>query len=110
MGIFQMRWRGRLGGRALVMAAAIACACVVPAGNGRAETNPYRLAFGSISASSVSHARSSCYQLSGSISFISPPQILYGTSSSYVLFTGFWVAAPTAEQDQLFFNGFEECN
>lgn len=62
----------------------------------------------SITAGGIAHLRSSCYQLSGSISFVSKPGILYG-DAAYTLFTGFWVAAPIFGQDEIFFNGFEEC-
>ncbi len=101
------RPRARLGASAL---AAIAMACIsMPWMDGHAQSNPYTMNWDTITAGGIVHMRSSCYQLAGSIDFLSPG-VLYSVSGNYTVFTGFWVAAPIAGQDEIFFDGFEECN
>jgi hypothetical protein len=56
----------------------------------------------------VVRARNSCYRLSGTTAQATvTPGIAMG--STYTLFTGFWSAAPIANRDQIFFDGFEDC-
>ena len=111
MEIKRFRWRQHAGrfGRALAAATAIVCAGFLPSVAGHAQSGSYSMNWSSITAGGIVQLRSSCYVLSGSIGFVSAPGILSGISP-YTLYTGFWVAAPIAGRDEIFFNGFEECN
>lgn len=75
---------------------------------GQTQSGPYSLNWSTISAGGTAHMRTSCYILSGYIDFVSAPGILYA-SGPYTLYTGFWAAAPIFGQDQISFDGFEEC-
>lgn len=71
----------------------------------------YTLSWSSITAGSITHIRSSCYTLSGSIGFQSAPNnsSIFNGSAGYVLYSGFWWSLPIAYTDEIFFDGFEEC-
>lgn len=72
----------------------------------------YTLNWSSITAGSITHMRSSCYILSGSIGFQSAPNnsSIFNGQAGYVLYSGFWWSLPIANTDEIFFDGFEECN
>jgi hypothetical protein len=59
-------------------------------------------------AGGVLRSRNPCYRLSASIGkpTVSPEITM---SANYTLFSGFWTAAPIADQDQIFFDSFEGC-
>lgn len=91
------------------LAAAIMFAGIGTSTASQAQPGPYSLNWSAITAGGVAHMRTACYILSGYIGFVSAPGILYA-NGPYTLYTGFWAAAPIYGQDQLFFDGFEECN
>ena len=73
-----------------------------------AGVSPYQLTWQTLASGGILHSQDACYQLSGSVAqAVVDPE--FSTTDTYTLFTGFWSAAPTAGQDQLFFNGFEDC-
>ncbi|HET7161176.1 MAG TPA: hypothetical protein VFI32_00690 [Rhodanobacteraceae bacterium] len=88
---------------------AIVCSGVLPWTNSHAQASPYTLNWSSITAGGVAHLHSSCFELSGSIDFIGLPGILSASPNNYVVYTGFWAAAPIFGLDEIFFNGFEDC-
>lgn len=108
------RWRAKWLWRMAGMAAFVTGATVgalPPLAMGAQTSSGYLLNWSSVAGSGRAHMRSSCYILSGSIDFQSAPNnssILTG-SGSYVLYSGFWWAAPISDLDEIFFDGFEEC-
>ena len=50
--------------------------------------------------------KNACYRLSGSAGQAAPG---YSSSAKYSDSAGFWVAAPTAALDEIYFNSFEDC-
>ncbi len=81
-------------------------ALAVPWSGLSAGTTPtYRIDFHRISAGGGA-ARGSCSRLSGTLGQTAPG---YSSGSTNSVIAGFWLAAPTEGQDQLFFNGFERC-
>lgn len=54
----------------------------------------------------VDRARSACFELAGTIA---QPVPGYSSSAPYSISAGFWVSTPTANLDQLFFDGLEDC-
>lgn len=97
--------RARLAVPALA-ATTLALAFAVPWSGLNAGTTPtYRIDFHRISAGGGT-ARGHCTRLSGTLGQAAPG---YSSGSTNSVIAGFWLAAPTDGQDQLFFNGFERC-
>jgi hypothetical protein len=99
----------RSGLRALSTLVAICGVAALPASSiGAASAGSYSIGWHNISSGAVTRAHSSCYRLSGSIgqATVTPGIVM---STNYTLFSGFWTAAPIAVQDQIFFDGFEDC-
>lgn len=102
--------RSRLLWRATIAVALAAGTIVLPSSSISAQTTGggYGLNWHTIVSGGVVRSRNPCYRLSGSTAQATvTPGIT--TSSSYTLFSGFWSAAPIANQDQIFFDGFEDC-
>lgn len=87
----------------------VAGSAMLPASGISAQAGgPYDIKWHAIASGGVVHSRNPCYRLSGSIGQATvTPGITMG--STYTLFSGFWSAAPIANQDQIYFNGFEDC-
>ncbi len=95
--------------RAIIAAVGIASASVVPSsGSGAQAAGGFAIGWHATVSSGVLRARNSCYRLSGSTAqaIVTPGIIM---ASTYTLYSGFWAAAPIAGQDEIFFNGFEDC-
>ncbi len=100
--------RSRLLWRATVAVALAAGTIVLPSSGISAQTGGYVLNWHAIVSGGVVRSRNPCYRLSGSIAQATvTPGITFSTG--YTLFSGFWSAAPIANQDQIFFDGFEDC-
>lgn len=83
-------------------------AALPSSGIGAQTGGGYALNWHAVASDGVVRARNPCYRLSGSIGQATvTPGITIG--STYTLFSGFWSAAPIANQDQIFFDGFEDC-
>ncbi|MGH8041424.1 MAG: hypothetical protein ACREPN_05200 [Rudaea sp.] len=95
--------------RAVIAAAGIAAVSVVPSSRAGVQSGGgYAVGWHATVAGGVLRARNSCYRLSGSTAQATvTPGITMG--STYTLYSGFWAAAPIAGQDEIFFNGFEDC-
>jgi hypothetical protein len=89
------------------VALALAAAAAVPSSDSNAQATPaYSIDFHYISTGG-SRLHNSCFVLNGTAGQTSPG---FSSGSVYSLLAGFWSAAPTAaQQDQLFFDGFEGC-
>ncbi|MGH8746695.1 MAG: hypothetical protein ACREUK_09405 [Burkholderiales bacterium] len=89
--------------------AIVAGSAVLPAsGIGAQAGGPYDIKWHAIASGGVVRSLNPCYRLSGTIAQATvTPGITLG--STYTLFSGFWSAAPIAGQDQIFFDGFEDC-
>jgi len=89
--------------------AVVAGTAVLPASGISAQAGgPFDVKWHAIASGGVVRARNSCYRLSGTAAQATvTPGITM--SSTYTLFTGFWSAAPIANRDQMFFDGFEDC-
>jgi hypothetical protein len=102
------RWRRRawraLGAAILVFGTAVAAW----ANDHAMAADSYVLRWQTIVSGGVMRSHSSCYEISGAIA---QPVVTPGISmsSSYTLFSGFWSAAPIANQDKIFSDGFEDC-
>jgi hypothetical protein len=81
----------------------------LPASSIGAQTGGgYTLNWHAIVSGGVVRSRNTCYRLSGTTAQVTvTPGITMG--STYTLFSGFWSAAPIANRDQIFFDGFEDC-
>lgn len=98
--------------RATVAATLAAGMIVLPSSGISAQAGGgYGLNWHTIVAGGVVRSRNPCYRLSGSVAqaAVTPGVVSNPTGSNYMLFSGFWSAAPTVGQDQIFFNGFEDC-
>ena len=95
--------------RAASVFAIVAGSAVLPAsGVGAQAGGPYDIKWHVIASGGIVRARNSCYRLSGTTAQATiTPGITMGTN--YTLFSGFWSAAPIANRDQIFFDGFEDC-
>ena len=89
--------------------AVVAGSAVLPASGISAQASvSYALNWHAVASGGVVRARNSCYRLSGTTGQATvTPGITMGTT--YTLFSGFWSAAPIANRDQIFFDGFEDC-
>lgn len=97
------RWRVK---PTVQIATAIVLAIAMPWSSLRAGTTPtYSIDFHRISSGS-STMRGNCARLSGTVGQPAPG---YSSGSTLSIVAGFWIAAPTTGQDQVFFNGFEGC-
>ncbi len=102
---FGVRWRTRLAGSALATLA-FAAVAAVPWSDSRAGTAPtYSIDFHRIG-SGGSALHGNCFHLAGTVAQAAPG---YSSGSTISILAGFWLAAPIAGQDQIFFNGFEGC-
>lgn len=95
--------------RATVAVALAAGTIVLPSSGISAQAGGgYGLNWHTVVDGGVVRSRNPCYRLSGSVAQATvTPGITM--SPSYTLFSGFWSAAPIANQDQIFFDGFEDC-
>lgn len=95
--------------RAASVFAIVAGFAVLPASGVSAQAAAsYALNWHAVASGGVVRARNSCYRLSGTTAQATvTPGITMGTT--YTLFSGFWSAAPIANRDQIFFDGFEDC-
>lgn len=101
------RYRIRFGS-VFLTAAAISAVFVLPWSDSHAQSSPtFSVDWHYISAG-VATTRNSCFVLSGTVGQPAPG---YSSASNgeFALLAGFWVAAPTTNVDEIFFNGFEEC-
>ncbi|HMM57106.1 MAG TPA: hypothetical protein PKD77_05875 [Rudaea sp.] len=89
--------------------AVVAGAAGLPASGISAQAGgPYDINWHVIASGGVVRSRNPCYRLSGTTAQATvTPGITMGTT--YTLFSGFWSAAPIANRDQIFFDGFEDC-
>lgn len=95
--------------RAASVFAIVAGSAMLPASGVSAQAGgPYDIKWHAMASGGVVRARNSCYRLSGTTAQATvTPGITMG--STYTLFSGFWSAAPIANRDQIFFDGFEDC-
>ena len=101
----RMRWLWRTAG---VLAIVMGTAVLPASGIGAQTGSGYALNWHTVVSGGVVRARNSCYRLSGTTAQATvTPGITMG--STYTLFSGFWSAAPIANRDQIFFDGFEDC-
>ncbi|MDE1885840.1 MAG: hypothetical protein KGH92_08030 [Xanthomonadaceae bacterium] len=100
--------RSRLLSRAAAVVALAAGTIMLPSSGISSPTGGYVLNWHTIVSGGVVHSANPCYRLSGSIAQVAiTPGVT--TATGYTLFSGFWTAAPIAGQDEIFFNGFEDC-
>mgnify|MGYP001548569801 FL=1 len=91
-----------------VVAIVLGTAALPSSGIGAQTGGGYALNWHAFTSGGVVRSRNPCYGLSGTIAQATvTPGITLG--STYTLFSGFWSAAPIAGQDQIFFDGFEDC-
>ena len=100
---FHLPWRMADGG--FILAVALACIAAIiwsdsPAAGGSTNVNFHAVTAGG------NPLRSSCYRMVASVGQVAPG---YSSSGSYSLSAGFIAGAPTANLDEIFFNGFEAC-
>lgn len=103
--------RSRLLSRAAAVVALAAGTIMLPSSGISSPTGGYVLNWHAIVSGGVVRSRNPCYRLSGSVAqaTVTPGVVSNPTGSKYMLFSGFWSAAPTVGQDQIFFDGFEGC-
>lgn len=101
-------WVWRMAG---VVAIALGTAALPSSGIGAQAGGGFGLNWHSVVSGGVVRSRNPCYRLSGTIAqaTVTPGTVSNPTGSNYMLFSGFWTAAPTVGQDQIFFDGFEDC-
>lgn len=101
-GGWRMRWMGRTAALAAIVAGAVASPS---SGSG------YGLNWHATVSGGVARARNPCFHLSGSVAqpTVTPGVISNPSGAQYMLFSGFWSAAPIAGRDEIFFDGFEDC-
>lgn len=99
---------GSLWRMACVTAIVMGTAALPASGIGAQTGGGYALNWHDVASGGVVRARNSCYRLSATTGQATvTPGITMG--STYTLFSGFWSAAPIANRDQIFFDGFEDC-
>lgn len=102
---FLVRRRARASVRLLAAAFLVAGVCAMPHSDVRAQASPPAIAFHFIGAGE--HSRSNfCYRLSASVAQAAPG---YSSGSSNFIIAGFQAVSQTVIQDEIFFNGFEDC-
>jgi hypothetical protein len=92
----------------LLLAAALACGSIVSWSDTQAQATGPSANFHIIDSGSQA-LHNSCFHLAGSIGQAVPGYSSSTGSPSYSVNAGFWAAAPTANRDEIFFNGFEGC-
>jgi hypothetical protein len=99
----------RTGLRAVSATALICGAAALSASSvGAATAGGYSIHWHAFVSGGIVRARSPCHRLSGVVAQAAvTPGIT--TSTNYTLFSGFLAAAPIVEQEQIFFDGFEDC-
>lgn len=102
---FRSRWRAGCVVPALT-ALALAAVAATPWSDIHAGAPPtYSIDFHRISAGGGA-LRNACFHVGGTLGEAAPG---YSSGSTLSIIAGFWPAAPTSGQDQLFFNGFQGC-
>ena len=92
--------------RCVLVTAVFGAVVAVPWSDTNAQAGPaYSVDFHVIS-SAAHRVHNSCFVLNGTAGQAAPG---YSFGAGYSVLSGFWVAAPTTGQDQLFFDGFEGC-
>lgn len=101
----------RLWRMAALVAVVTGTAALPSSGIGAQAGGGYGLNWHAVVSGGVVRSRNSCFRLSGSVAqaTVTPGVVSNPTGSKYMLFSGFWSAAPTVGQDQIFFDGFEGC-
>ncbi|MBS0570275.1 MAG: hypothetical protein JSS28_06695 [Proteobacteria bacterium] len=91
--------------------AAIGAAALFSSNGDALAAGSYALGWQTVVSGGTVRSRNPCYRLSGAIAqaTVTPGVISNPSGAQYMLFSGFWSAAPTVGQDQIFFNGFEDC-
>ncbi len=92
----------------LLLAAALACMTAIPWSDTHAQAAGPSADFHLID-SGGQNLRNSCFHLSGTIGQPVPGYSSSHGTPTYSVNAGFWAAAPTANRDEIFFNGFEGC-
>src|SRR5436309_2051390 len=92
--------------RGMFAAAIFLSVAAVPWSDGNAQASPpYSIGWHFIS-SGGKRLNNSCFVLNGTAGQTAPG---YSSGGGFSVLAGFWTAAPTVGQDQLFFDGFERC-
>ncbi len=89
----------------LLLACALACITAIPWSDTQAQSATSTIDFHLVD-SGAKTLSNPCFRLSGTIGQPAPG---YSKSATYSINAGFWAAAPTANRDEIFFNGFEGC-